>query len=319
MREVGKFINTTKRTDADPTGSTIDSIYADAVLAAAPSNVIDEFGLLAMKDVGGQVDNAVFPIFDNFDLTWTNLSGTGSDLGSEVSPTTGVTGKWKKITPVMETASLFITDVLGFTVNKASFEEYAILGGQSVARRKEQEGINEGLIAAETQAGSNVYAAGGFTALGSVDSGSTLTPSDLSEARTLLSTGSNLYRPDAVLMHPNQYNSVTLDSEMSPQATTGAARKASFGENGKLTHYDGMQVIESEQIPARSTGFYVAAGHPVIVFSKKTSGAMATKNDAFKVVTHVDPLRHGQYKIFDVMQKAEVLIPESIVIINAAD
>lgn len=319
MREVGKFITTTKRADVDAQGSTADSIYADAVLSNMPTLVVKEKGLLMTKDVPGQVDSVVFPIFTNMDLTWTNISGTGSDLGSEVTATQGTAATFKKVTPVMYTSAIFVTDAVDLTVNKADFELYSRIGGVAVQKKIDQDSITDGILAAETLSGSNVYAAGGFTANGSINAGSTICPADLSNAKRLLSTGSNIYPPNVVLMHPNQYNQLVMHQDFSPNANSAAIRKAGFDNTGKLVSYDGMEIVVSELVNAGSTGPFAVAGHPVAVFTKGMSGAMATKNAAFKVTTDDRRLNHGKYKIFDIMFKADVLIPQSIVIIRAAD
>ena len=52
----------------------------------------------------------------NFDLTWTNISGTGSDTGSEVAATEAPDTTWRKITPVMYSARIFIHDKVGTTI-----------------------------------------------------------------------------------------------------------------------------------------------------------------------------------------------------------
>ncbi len=318
MKEVGKFISTTKRLDVDSAGATVDTIYAEAVLANAPTTVVKEKGLLMTKDVPGQTDAVTFPIFDNFNLSWTNISGTGSDLGSEIETTQGVAGKWKKITPVGYSAALFVTDEVDLTTNKADFELYARLGGVAVSRKIDQDSIQDGIFNAVSESGSNVYSAGGFTAEGSVDAGSTLTPSDISKAKTLLATGSNVYHPDVILVHPNQYNQLVMHQDFSHNSNTAALKKAVF-KDGQLIAYDGMEIVTTELINAGSGDAYTVAGHPVGIFTRSLSGALATKNAAFRVTTEDSRLRHGKYKIFDIRFKADVLIPESIVIMRCAD
>ena len=319
MREIGKFITTTKRADVDAAGSTADSIYAEAVLANMPTLVVKENGLLMTKDVPGQVDSAVFPIFTNMDLSWTNISGTGSDLGSEVTATAGTAATFKKITPVQLTSAIFVTDAVDLTVNKADFELYSRIGGVAVQKKMDQDAIADGIMAAETAVGSLVYAAGGFTANGSISAGSTLTPTDASKGVNLLSTGSNIYPPNVMVMHPNQYNQFVMHQDFSPNANTAAFRKATFNNVGKMVAYDGMQIVVTELVNAGSTGPFAVAGHPVALFTKGLSGALATKQAGFRVTTEDRRLNHGQYKIFDIMFKADVLIPASICIIRAAD
>jgi len=320
VREIGKFtLAPTHRADVDAAGSTVDSIYADAIIANMPTTVVKEKGLLLTKDVTGQADAVTFPVFDNFNLTWTDISGTGSDMGSEVSTTTGVTGKFKKITPVQSTAALFITDNVDLLTNKADFELYSRLGGTAVSRKLDQDAISDGIMDAETASGSNVYACGGFSAEGSINAGSTLTPSDISEGKRLLGTGSNVYHPDAVLMHPNQYNQLSMHQDLSVNANTAASKKAQYDAQGNLIGYDGMEIVVTELVDSGSSDPFDVSGHPVAIMTKGLSGALATKNSGFRVTTQDDRLRHGKYKIFDIMFKADILVPESIVILRAAD
>ena len=318
MKQVGKFIATTKRLDVDPSGATEDTIYAEAVLANAPTTVVKEKGLLMVRDVPGQSDSVTFPIFNNFKLSWTNISGTGSDLGSEIETTQGGAGRWKKLTPVGYSAGLFISDEVDISTNRADFELYAKLGGVEVSRKIDQDSIQDAIMNAATESGSNVYSAGGFVAEGSVGTGSTLTPSDISKAKTLLSTGSNIYHPNVILLHPNQYNQLVMHQDFSNNANTAALKKAVF-KDGQLIAYDGMEIVTTELVNSGTDGGYVAPGHPAAVFTRAKSGALATKNSAFRVTTEDSRLRHGKYKIFDIRFKADVLIPESIVIIRCSD
>jgi len=326
MKQIGRFTelanNPTMRATVDPNGSTVDKIFAEAIMASMPTLVTEKYGLAMIKDAPEQKDTISFPIYKNFDLTWNNISGTGSDTGSAITLTAGGSATYKEITPVLYSAGIFVSDVVDLTVNKADFDQYAQMAGVQVQKKIDTTVISA-LDGMDTDANSNRYAAGGFTVNGSIASASTLTPSDLSEAKRLLATGSDIYVPDVALMHPNQYTQLSLHQDFSLTSSTGTARKATF-TNGEITGYDGMAIVVTELVDSHTTGGgsnleWVVVGHPVMVFKKGMSVALGTKKAGFKVATVDDRIRHGKFKVFDVMLASSVLLPESIVLLRCAD
>lgn len=323
MAYIGKFAekanNPTMRSTVDPNGSTVDKIFADAVMASIPTMVMEQYGLALVKDIPEQHDTVSFPIYTNFDLTWNNLSESGSaNNGSVITMTAGNAVTYKETTPVLYSAGIFIADMVDISTNKSDFDHYSEIAGVQVARKKDTEFIT--VIAAEDQL-TNVsrYAAGGFTANGSLSTGSTLTPSDLTSVKTLLSTGSDIYVPDVALMHRNQYQSLVLHQDFSVNANTAVSRKATW-KDGELVRYDGLDIVVTELVTAGSgLEWEGVSGHPIFVFRKGKSVGFAEKKAAFKVNTVDDRIRHGKFKIFDVMLSSKVLIPASIVILRAAD
>ena len=313
----------TNRAVADTAGSTVDTIFADAVLASMPTLVVEEKGLLMMQEVPAQHDSVTFPVLANFDLTWTSLSGTGSDLGSEVSVTSGPATTFRKFTPECMSAGIFIHDMIDLTVNKHSFDTYSNLAAVNVSKKIDQDGINYGIMSVVSTVGSRAVRVGGGYATGSITSGSTLGPDDLSDAKTTMSTGSDIYVPDTALMHPNQYNQLIQSTALQNQLYR-VSDKATF-RDGEMVAYDGMEIVVSELVnsgawfDATEAGFYPTAGHPVAVFKRAVAGAMARKTAGFKVSTVDDRIKHGQFKIFDIMFKAAVLVPEAISILRASD
>jgi len=328
MKQIGRFAekanNPTMRDSVDPNGSTVDTIFADAILASMPSIVMEKHNLALMKDAAGKADSVTFPVFTNFDLTWNNLTESGSaNNGSVISLTAGGTPTFMKATPVLYSAGIFVADVVDLTVNKADFETYSKLAAQQVARKTEQVFFAEmNTMDLDSAAGS--YAAGGFTANGSISAASTITPTDLSEAKRSLTTGSDIYVPDVIVMHPNQYSHLMLHQDFSLTNATGAHRKGTWAD-GNLVKYDGMDIVVSEQVTGKietqsDTGSaWPVAGHPVYVFKKGLSAGFATKKEAFKVSTVDDRIRHGKFKVFDIMIASQVLVPASIVVLRCAD
>ena len=327
MREIGKFITTTKAADIDPQGSTADFIFAEAIQASMPTLVVDKYNMVMKKEVPGQVDAAVFPILKNYTLSWTDISGTGSDLGSELTLSAGGAMEFIKLTPVLYTAGIFVTDAVDLKVNKASFDQYATLAATQVAKKIDSDVLQKGFLDVEGVA--STYTAGGkWTANGSINSASTLTPYDLLQGYNRLATGgTELYPPDAVLMHPNQYTALISHQDFSPTSTKGYYRKAVFDRDGNLTTFAGLEIIKTELVNTGSgsgtkaayAACWTAAGLGVVLFNKGVSVALATKSAGFKVNTVDDRLRHGTYKVFDLMFDTKYILADSMLFLRAAN
>ena len=311
------------RAIVDSGGSSIDTIFADAVQASMPTLVVDEYNLMPIKEVPGQYDSITVPVLTNFDLTWNVVSGTDNETGSDITTTSVPATSWRKLTPVLYSAGIFIHDMVDLTVNKQNFDTYATLGGVSVQRYMDVQTIASAIFKAGAMVGSKIYAAGGLSA-GSIDSGSTITVNDLSDAKKLLSVGSDIYNPDTAVMHPNQYTTLLQTTAFYTQ-NYAVSNKAKFSD-GELVEYDGMKIVVTELVNqdvqaviGDASGYWSVAGHPVAVFNSKVTGCMAKKTAGFKVTTIDQRIKHGKMKIFDIMFTADVLVAASAVIIRAAD
>jgi hypothetical protein len=129
-------------------------------------------------------------------------------------------------------------------------------------------------------------------------------------------------------MHNHQYYQLITHPDFSETQTTEVRRHAVW-EKGRLKEFDDMEVVVTELVSggeqqnASFKGYYTASGvnigRPVAVFKKGVTGALAKKTQGFRVSTIDDRLKHGKYKVFDVMFAAEPLVPESGLIIRAAD
>jgi len=234
----------------------------------------------------------------------------------------------------MYSARIFIHDMVGISVNKHNFEYWSTIGGIAVQRKIDQDAITNGIMACEDNwsTGSNLYVATGVNGsaltTGSISTASTLNPRNLMYAKMLLSTGSDPMPSDCILMYPNQYYQLITHKDFSETSESDMRRYAKW-ENGTLVGFDNMQLVVTELIkdgtaqPSAFKGYYTASaaniGRPLAVFSKKKTGALAKKTQAFAVHSVDDRLKHGVNKVFDIMFKAEPLIPESAVIIRCSD
>lgn len=319
-QELDAVSNPTMRSTLDSAGSTVDRMFADAIFASMPTLVVREKGLLRGYDVEGQRDIISVPVFKNFDLTFTNLSGTGSDTGSSLTLTAANAITYVDLRPVFYSAGLFITEVATLLTNAASFEEHVARAGVATQRHFDRSILNTTVLSETNVGTAYVYSASAFALNGSVIAGSTLGPLDLSDAKASLSSGSDVYVPDVALMHPTQYNQLIQSSDFRAD-TYRVGDKAVFA-GGQLVAFDGMEIVVTELVngvAGSATTAYTVNGHPVAVFSKNKSAAYAIKSEANRVRTWNDITRHGTNVIIDIMYDAKVLIPESIRIIRCAD
>ena len=323
-QELGNVTGTpSTRAVLDVGGSTVDQIFSDAVIAAMPTLVVEQKGIMRGVEVDGQVDIGTVPVFKNFDLSFTDLSGTGSDTGSDLSMSSVSAIDYIQLRPVLRSAGIFVTETALLLTNKASFDEHVERLSVAAQRFMDRTIINNTLLSETAlggESGSRIYAAGGFTIAGSVVTGSTLGPFDLSDAKAILSTGSDVYIPDAVLMHPTQLNQFNQSTDLRND-TYRVSDKATF-INGELTSYDNMEIISTELVNGTvgsATTSYVNSGHPVAVFKKKISAAYGRKSTAERIRSWNDIRRHGTYIIVDLMFDQKVLVKNSVILIRAAD
>ena len=318
---MGNYASVTRRDSIDAAGSTNDKMFAEAVLIARPEPVVQKYGLARMYEVGDQTDSIDVPVYTNFDLTWTDLSGTGSDTGSDLSPSTVSAASYVNVKPVLKSAAISVHEAVDLLTNKTNFMEIASRAGTAVAAEIDRVAIIDGFQATlATATGiTQQYAAGGFVSAGSLTAGSIICPDDLSDAKTLLRSGSiNIYNADAVLLHPVQYNHLMQDDDFQAQ-NYKVMSKATF-VNGELVAYDGMKIVQCDRIPTiASGGYYTAAGRKVIVFDSRVAVAVAQKTAGFKVRTWNDIMKHVNVKVFDIMVAAATLVPAAIVHINSAN
>lgn len=322
MKEITHFdgpiaANVSNLGSLDPTGSSIDKVFAEAIMANKPTSILEEAGIITVKVAEPEKDIVSFPIIRNTQLTWSKIGRGTNDTGSDLGASKLNAVEYKEVTPTGKTANIFIPDNVSL-LNKVDFATYSLIGATDAQRQKEEEGI--GSLMTEASVGT-VKVAGGYTAsTGSISAGSTLDPLDLVYAKRDLSTGSDINKPDFVLMHPNQYAQLNTHADFAPGATTNGAmmRKAKFDENGDIVRFDGMDIYVSELVPAQSGGYYAVAGHPVIV-GKKGICLGRGEHHGIKVSTEDSRRRHGQWKIFDMSYDYTVLVKESLVLLRAAD
>jgi len=304
----------------DPVGSSIDKIFADAIIANKPTSILEENGIIVVKNPGVGTDKVSFPIIRNTQLTWNTIGRGTNDSGTDLGVSLLNQVEYMEVTPTIKTANIFIPDNVSL-LNKVDFDMYAQIGATDAQRKKEEDALS--LLGTEAGVGT-VKVAGGYSAsTGSVGAGSTLDPMDLVKMKRDMSTGSNINKPDFVLVYPNQYAQLNTHSDFAPGATTNGAilRKAKFDENGDIVRFDGMDIYVTELITGYSAGtpaYYAVAGHPAIV-GKKGLTIGRGEHTGIVVNTQDNRVLHGQYKVFDMSYDNTILVKEAVGLIRCAD
>lgn len=301
----------------DPVGSSIDKIFAEAIVANKPTSILEENGIIVVKVAPAEKDKVSFPIIRNTQLTWSTIGRGTNDTGSDLGVSLLNQVEYKEVTPTLKTATIFIPDNVSL-LNKVDFDMYAMIGATDAQRKKEYDAL--AALAVEANVGT-VKVAGGYTAsTGSIAAGSTLDPMDLVKMKRDMSTGSNINKPNFVIVHPNQYAQLNTHADFAPGATINGAmmRKAKFDDNGDIVRFDGMDIYVSELVPAGAGGYYAVAGHPAIVGAK---GLAIGRGEHHGIVVNTQDNRvlHGQYKVFDMSYDNTVLVKEAVGILRCAD
>jgi hypothetical protein len=322
MKDISKFgdvVGTpSKLGSLDASGSSIDIIFAQAVMANEPTTLLEENGIIRVQVAPPEKDKVSFPIIRNTQFTWTTIGRGTNDTGSDLAAQALNAVEYKEVTPVTKTMNLFLPDNVSL-LNEVNFNVYSEIGARDAKRQKEADGLST--LTTEANVGLVKVAGGYSAATGSVGAGSKLTPLDLIKAQTALGTGSNINKPDFVLMHDNQYAQLNTHSDFAPGASTNGAMmmKAKFDADGNIVRFAGMDIYVSELVPVGTGGYYASTGHPVIVGTKGKCLGRGEHSPGITINTEDSRRLHGQWKIFDMDYGHTVLVKEAIVLLRAAD
>lgn len=329
MKDISQFANITGTASGlinalDAVGSSVDLIFADAIVAMEPTTVLEEAGIIVIKSVPDPIDKISFPIVRNTQLTWHTIDGraaanAGSALGSDVSASAMRSVLYKETQPTVKSAAIFLPDSVSL-LDKVDFNMFAQLAAVDAKRKKEYDALY--LLTTEGQH-TNIYSAKTFVSNGSAVAGSVLAPDDLLSAKRLLATGSDPCVPDFVLVHPIQYEDILAHADFAPGATSPGAmmRKAVWDNDGNLLRFNGLDIYVTEVLPAQAgsaTTSYPAAGHPAIV-GKKGWAIGRGEKQGITVNSVDDRIRHGTFKVIDMSYDHTILVKESMVLIRCAD
>ncbi|KKK73232.1 hypothetical protein LCGC14_2895900, partial [marine sediment metagenome] len=302
------------------------------IVANEPTSILEEAGIITVRQAPAGTDEVAFPLVRNTQLTWYEIDDRGASayVGSDLSATGLQAVIYEVVRPTVKSAVIFLPDTVNL-LNKTDFDLFAKLGAVDAKRKKEEDACD---LLGSADRFTQTYAAGGFEeadlTLGSLTSGSTLDPRDLTQAKALLATGSDINVPDFVLMHPTQYEQINTHGDFAPGASSVGAvlRKARFDDDGNIVRFDGMDVYVTELLPTLGSpgisgneqvdGYFGSTlqGHPVIVGSK---GRAVGRGEHFGIKVSTEDSRrfHGQWKVFDVSYANAILMKESLVYIRA--
>lgn len=309
------------RNALDADGSSLDVIFADAIVAMEPTTVLEEAGIITVRQTPTENDRLSFPIVRNTQLTWVTIDprNGNADLGSNENATALNRVEYKIVQPTVKTANIFLPESVSL-LNKVDFDMFTQILAVDAKRKKEADALTcltvEGSLTLK-------YSAGGFVSNGSVTTGSTLSLTDMLAAKRLLKTGSDPVRADFALMHSIQYEQINKTAQLAPGATSPGAmdRKVRFNEVGDIVNFNGLDLYETELMPSVTgsvTTAYVTTGHPVII-GKKGWAIGRGERMGMRISTEVRPTLHGQFKVVDMEYDHTVLVKESIVLLRASD
>lgn len=329
MKDISKFANVAGTPSnvsnaLDTVGSSLDYLFAQAIVAAEVPSVLEEQGIVTVRSVPDPKDGVKIPIVRNTQFTWNEIDWRVStnSLGSEFNTQAMNRVEYRKILPTLKTVPVFLPDGVSLLTGADNFRLHAEMVARDAKRKKEVDGLTLLTTEGSLESG-KLYAAGGFTANGSVNAGSTLDPADLLGARRILKTGSDPVTADFALMHSIQYEQINRHPDFAPGATSPGAieRKARFNADGDIIRFGGMDIIESTNLPGvtgSATTAYPVDGHPVIVGKK---GMVLGRGEKSGVDVHMqdDRIRHGTYIVVDTHYGHDILAKEAIVLIRTAD
>jgi hypothetical protein len=329
MKDISQFANITGAASGlinalDAVGSSVDLIFADAIVAMEPTTVLEEAGIIVIKAVPDPVDKISFPIVRNTQLTWHTIDGraaanAGSALGSDISASAMRSVVYKETRPTVKSAAIFLPDSVSL-LDKVDFNLFAQLAAVDAKRKKEYDALV--LLTTESEH-TNIYRAYNFASAGSEGAGSTITPENIVSAKRLLSTGSDPSVPDFCLVHPIQYEDLISNADFAPGATSPGAmmRKAVWDNDGNLVRFNGVDIYVTELLPGVTgsvTTCYVTDGHPAII-GKKGWAIGRGEKQGITVSSVDDRIRHGTFKVIDMCYDQTLLVKESMVLLRCAD
>jgi len=123
------------------------------------------------------------------------------------------------------------------------------------------------------------------------------------------------------LMATEQLSDLETHGDFSPgQSSNANFKKAVFDENGTLTRFDGMEIVEAIQMPQITTGYFASSsGHFCYVGKKGLLLGRGENTKLNKVETFRDPKQHGTELTLDVSYKHGILYSKAIRAIACSD
>jgi len=145
----------------------------------------------------------------------------------------------------------------------------------------------------------------------------------LSSAKDDLKNQTTPIVPDVTIVQTNQLRQLEQNSDFSPGQTSNANyKKARFDENGRLSHYDGMEIIEvleAEMATETTSPFNISNGHYAIVGQRRLMLGRGENNKKNTVEDFRDPKAHGTERTINVNYDYVLKFPDGIRLLRCSD
>ena len=335
--EISKLSNETDAASLDASSDTVSKKFTELVRLVRPQTNLIESGIVRVQDVEPNTDQAIFTTQVQQAFTWTEFDARGSEISilaaGSATFQSYTAPSYLTITPTTKTSTLFLHDNISL-VNPIRMAEIMAQVTEEIAMAKElnaytimaSAGLYTGSVSIKQASGytnlNTVAAAAGGQTGSYVTTGSVLIPSDLVAAKKDLKTsGNRKIKPNVVLLATEQLSDLETHSDMSPgQSNNANFKKAVYDENGKLIRFDGMDLVESQEMPTITTGHFASAdGHYTYVGQKNLMCARGEHSAKNKVETFRDPKNHGTELTMDVSYSHGLLFPKAMRVIACAD
>lgn len=323
MDELSKFAhNYTTAGSLDSGDSTVDRIFAEAMIIAQPVAPLEEKGVIEVRDVGPNTDKVVFTVIPESAFTWRTVDSRGSESVSAGSLQKISAPTFKEAQPTTKSATIFIHDNINL-VNPVDFKKIAMIAGNQIKQKKITDAITELTTLANYTVATSVRNGNGFTTYGAVASDDTLTPNDLTSAKNDLKGQSSPIIPDICLAHTKQKTQLENSANFSPGQTTNANyKKAKFDENGNLVEFDGMEIIElmeAEYAQITSGSFTSNNGHYAIIGKRDLMLGRGENNRKNTVEDYRNPEEHGTRRTLNINFDYVIKYPDGVRLIACTD
>ncbi|MCP3684473.1 MAG: hypothetical protein GY861_17550 [bacterium] len=323
MDELSKFTDYyTTAGSLDSGDSTVDRIFAEAMIIAQPVAPLEEKGVIEIKDTGANTDKVVFTVIPESTFTWRTVDARGSEVVTAGSLQQISAPTFTEVTPTTKSATIFIFDNINL-VNPVDFKKIAEIAGNQIKQKKITDGLTELTTAGNYTASTSIRNGNGFTTFGAVASDDTLVPNDLVSAKNDLKGQTSPIVPDVCIAHTKQLNQLENSADFSPgQSSNSNFKKAKFDADGHLAWFDGMEMIEAleaEMAQKTSGSFNSQNGHFAIIGKRDLMLGRGENNRKNTVEDFRNPEQHGVRRTLNVNFDYVIKFPDGIRLIACVD
>ena len=323
MDELSKFAHSyTTAGSLDAGDSTVDRIFAEAMIIAQPVAPLEEKGVIEVRDVGPNTDKVVFTVIPESTFNWRDIDPRGSEAVSAGSLQKITAPTFTEATPITKSATIFIHDNINL-VNPVDFKKIAVIAGNQIKQKKILDAVTELTTISNYTVSTSLRNGNGFTTYGAVASDDTLVPNDLTSAKNDLKSQTTPIIPDVCLAHTYQKTQLENNANFSPGQTTNANyKKANFDSDGSLIGFDGMEIIElitAEYATITAGSFNSTNGHFAIIGKKDLMLGRGENNRKNTVEDFRNPEQHGIRRTLNVNFDYVLKYPNGIRLIACTD